>query len=338
MSELLLERVWCAPLKNVSLRLGAGLSVIVGAESDGATELVELCAGVREPRRGRVTLDGARPSASAACRRGIASLLPEEARDVGGDVRGWLAELGALIGFELGAALAWCGVAAERSLSTLSGAERRELALAIALAHPRPSLVVLHEPLAAGAPELRERILGRLVELARECPVLIGTASIADARRVGGATYLLDRGLLDEKAGGAWPGSLTPGLGACLAIEADAPRGLVAALAQHPDVRELSYDERRGGRVLVRGADLGGLALAVARAAVSAGVDIRLLRAQAEDLGAARAAAAGASDADAYRAARSRARSATSATPLLTGTDRSPPAPSAPAEPPERAP
>jgi ABC-type thiamine transport system ATPase subunit len=335
MSELALERVWCAPLKNVSLRVAAGLRVIVGAESDGIGELVELCAGVRQPRRGRLTLDGVRPSSSADCRRGIASLLPDEAGGTRGDLRGWLAELAPLIGVELPSVLEWCGVEAARAVATLSGAERREVALAIALAHPRPSLVVLHEPLAACGAVRRERVVARLAELATVCPVLIGVASITDARRVGGVTYLLDRGLLDEKPGGAWPGSLTPGLTICVAVEADAPRGLVAALAQHPDVHELSYEERRGGRVLVRGADLEALVLAIARAAVSADVDIRLLRSHAEDLAAARAAASATTEAAAYRAARTRGRPATTSTPRQPVADASA---AKPGEPPERAP
>jgi ABC-type thiamine transport system ATPase subunit len=342
MSELVLERVWAATLKNVSLRASTGLSVIIGAESDGSGVLVELCAGVREPRRGRIVVGSARPSASGECRRSIASLLPDEVGGQRGDVRGWLAELAPRIGFELGAVLAWSDVDPARALSTLNGAERRELALGIALAHPRPSLLVLHEPLGACAAARRERLLTRLIELASVCPVLIATASVADARRIGGATYLLDRGLLDARPDAGWPGILTPELAACLEVEADAPRGLVAALAQQPDVRELSYDERRGGRVLVRGGSLEELALASARAAVSASVDIRLLRAHTEDLGAARAAASAATDAAVQRMARARGRAAASATPRLSVPDPAHPSPqpsgSASDEPPERTP
>lgn len=335
MSELLLERVWSAPLKDVSLRSSRGLSVVVGAESDGSGELVSLCAGTRAPRRGQLTLGGLRPSSSPACRRGIASLLADE--PVGGDgaVRDWLLELVPLLGIELPAVLAGSSVEPDRALASLSGAERRELALAVALAHPEPALVVLHEPLTACAASQRESLLARLAELGKDRPVLITTASIATARRLGGTTYLLDRGLCSEKPGGAWPGGMTPGVDAWLAVEADGPRRLVSALAQHPDVQELRYDERRGGRVLLRGPDLERLAVAVARAAVNAEVDIRLLRAPAQDLSAARGAASGALDAaDAYRAARARVRTATSATPHLPAAD----AARAPAEPPERSP
>jgi hypothetical protein len=115
--------------------------------------------------------------------------------------------------------------------------------------------------------------------------------------------------LLDAKAG-TWPGSLTPGLPVWLTVEADAPRALLAALAEHPDVLELRYDETGAGRVLLRGSDLERLATAIGRAAVATGVEVRSLRPASEDLDAARAAATGMNEAAgvAYRAARARGR------------------------------
>ena len=76
----------------------------------------------------------------------------------------------------------------------------------------------------------------------------------------------------------------------------------MSALAQHPDVRELAYAESGAGRVRVRGVELEKLAEAVARAALSARVEIRSLRACDEDLDVGRAAATGLAHA-AYRAA-----------------------------------
>ncbi len=340
MIELRLERVWSAPLKDVSLSSSGGVSVIVGAESDGTGELVELCAGVRAPRRGRVLVAGEPPSASPRARRGIASLLANEELPPVGDVRRWLHELSTLVGFAPPAVLERCSVGPERDVSSLSSAERRELACCVALAHPQPTLVALHEPLTACDPARREWMTSRITALGAACTVVVTCASIADARRLGGSVYLLDRGLLDAKPAGSWPGSLAPGLDVWLAVEADAPRGLLAALADHPDVLELRYDETRGGRILLRGPDLERLATAVARAALTTGADIRLLRAAAEDLDAARAAATGMNEASgaAYRAARARrvsppeARSAavhapaTSATPAANTEPPDPPA------------
>jgi energy-coupling factor transporter ATP-binding protein EcfA2 len=308
LSKLVLEGLWGAYLKDVSLRLDPGLSVVIGDESDGTAELVEACAGVRVLRRGRLRLDGLEPGTSPACRRRIASLLADERDAPCGDVRAWLRAPAEALGVSAQALLEGCSVRPERALVSLSAAEWRELACAVALAHPDPALVVLHEPLAAGAPGDSTRLLGRIAELARRSVVLITTGSLDAARALAPATtYLLDRGLCSEAPLGAWPGASTPGLETRLWVEADAPRALVAALAQQPDVTEIEYDERSAGRVLLRGPDLERLATAVARAAVSAGVDVRLLRAQAEDLDALRGAATGVAHA-AYRAAQSGAR------------------------------
>jgi ABC-2 type transport system ATP-binding protein len=319
-SELVFEHVWADPLKDVSLRASGGLHVLLGDEADGCGALVELCAGVRAPRRGRVALDGELPIASPRCRRRIASLLPVEPPIAGaGDVRRWLADLAPLRGGSPEAVLERCSVAADRPLRSLAGAERRELACWLALAQDDAALVVLHDPFSACGAGQRGRLLERIAELGRAAIVLVTTPSIADARSLGGSFQRLDRGLLGptlEGAGahGAWHGVA----GASLTLEADAPRALVAALANEPDVHELRYDEP-SGRVLLGADDLGRLASAVARAIVSSGVDIRSLRAGADDLDALRAAASAMNDAAgaAYRAARARGRTATTATPVL---------------------
>jgi ABC-type thiamine transport system ATPase subunit len=305
-TTLSLAGVWCDPLKGVSLELAAGSVVILGDASDGSAALVELCAGVRAPRRGRVRLGTAAPSASPELRRNIASLLADETSPAAGDVRGWVNALSALSGLSVEAALDGLRFPLERPLRSLSNAERRELACAVALAHPTPALLVLHDPLSACAPGAKQALLQRLAERARSCPVLVTTPSLEDARQLGGSTYFLDRGLLSEVPRGAWPGALTPGLDVWLCVEAQEPRALVSALAREPEVHELDYDERRGGLLQLRGSDLEQLCRAVARAAVSARVEVRSLRARAEDLTSARAAATGMAHA-AYVAGRARA-------------------------------
>jgi ABC-2 type transport system ATP-binding protein len=309
LSALVLEHVWSGRLKDVSLRLGAGIHVVIGAESDGTSELVALCAGVREPRRGRVRLDGLEPSSSPACRRRVASLLADEGDLPVGDVRGWLRGTASL-GVSEAAVLEACRVPADRALASLSAAEWRELACAVALTHPDPALVALHEPLAACPAGDAERVLERLAGLAQQSVVLITTSSLAAARYLTpSTTHLLDRGLCSAAPAGAWPGSVSPGLDTRVWVEADTPRALVAALARHADVTEIEFDERSAGRICLRGPDLERLASAVAQAAVSAGVEVRLLQARAEDLDVLRGAETGRAHA-AYRAAQSRARGA----------------------------
>ncbi|HWO07983.1 MAG TPA: hypothetical protein VNN80_00845, partial [Polyangiaceae bacterium] len=139
MSHLRLGRVWSGRLADVNLELDPGVHVIIGAEEDGSGELIELCAGVRTARRGAVEVDGLSPNASPACRRTIASLLPSE--DWGespGSLHGWLAELGARLGFAPEALLERARLEAGRRLASLSGGERRKLACFIALARQSP--------------------------------------------------------------------------------------------------------------------------------------------------------------------------------------------------------
>ena len=304
MSELTLQSVWSPPLKNLSASFGPGMHVLLGAEADGTADVIELCAGVRLPRRGRVALDGEVPGGSPSARRQIASLLPNESWTLAGSISSWLEELSQLRGSRaLEAARRFCPeLEPGRSLASLSGVERRELALAAALGEPTPKLVALHEPLAAARGGAVARVLERLQALALEVPVLVATRSVADARRCGGRLLVLERGVLVRGPSDAWPSAMTPGLRVELWVECDAPRRLLAQLATSPEVEQASFDGRAGGRIELRGNDLERLALAVTRAALAAGVELRQLRAATPDLETVHGASAGLAHA-AYRAA-----------------------------------
>jgi len=305
-------RVSSPRLRNLSGSFGPGVHVLLGAESDGTADVIELCAGVRLPRRGSLKLDGATPGANPQLRRRIASLLADESWPSEGDVQRWIGQLGELHGFDARAATRrFCPeLGLERRLGTLSGPERRELALAAALAQPEPQLVALHEPLAAAAATSGEAVLERIRELGERAPVLLATRSIDDARRLGGQLLVLERGVLARAAQHAWPSEVTPGLRAELSLECDAPRRLLAELSASPEVERASFDARQPTRVLVSGNDLERLALAVCRAALSARVELRQLRAASPDLAAVHGASAGLAQA-AYRAAQGARRGGT---------------------------
>jgi ABC-type multidrug transport system ATPase subunit len=308
-SLLELRGLWSPPLKNLSATFGAGVHVVLGGEGDGSAELIELCAGVRRPRRGSILLDGAAPSDSPDARRRIGSLLPLEDWQTAGDVRRWAGEIGALHGFDLSAALqqSWPDLALGREVGTLSSATRRELSLAAALALPEPQLVALHEPLGSSA-AARERVLARIVVLAEHCPVVITTSSVADARRLGGQLSVLERGVLVRSPESPWPDAVTPGLRVELWVETDAPRRLLAELATTEDVEGVQFDAQLGDRLRLAGSDLERLSVAVARAAERAQVQLHSLGIEAPDLHAVHGASAGLAEA-AYRAAQSSRRS-----------------------------
>ncbi|HEU4577851.1 MAG TPA: hypothetical protein VFS67_06335 [Polyangiaceae bacterium] len=307
MSQLQLVRVGSPRLKSFSGSFGPGLHVLLGGEADGTAELIELCAGVRLPQRGSLSLDGVSPGSSPEARRRIASLLADEGWPGEGDVQHWIGHLGALRGFDgLAATQRYCpDLVLDRPLAQLSGSQRRELALAAALAQPEPRLVALHEPLAAAAPSTGASVVERIQELAAHAPVLLTTRSVADARHFTGQLLVLERGILARESPDAWPSAVTPGSSVELSIECAEPRRLVAELAQSPEVERVAFDARRATRVQVGGSDLERLALAVTRAALAARVELRQLRAAAPDLEVVHGASAGLARA-AYQAAQAR--------------------------------
>jgi len=311
-SQLDLERVSSPRLRSLTASFGPGIHVLLGAESDGTADVIELCAGVRLPQRGQLKLDGHAPGSSPHTRRRIASLLAVEGWAAEGDVQHWIGQLGALHGFDATAATRrFCpDLGLGRALHSLSGPQRRELSLAAALAQPEPQLVALHEPLAAAAASAGTAVLERIRELGARAPVLLATRSVADARRLGGTLRVLERGVLVREARDAWPDAVTPGLPAELTVECDEPRRLLAELALVPAVERVSFDQRQPSVVRVWGSDLERLALAVSRAALAARVELRLLRASTPDLEAVHGASAGLAQA-AYRAAQSARRGGT---------------------------
>jgi ABC-type multidrug transport system ATPase subunit len=312
MSRLTFERVSLPPLGNLSLSLEHGVHVVLGHEQDGSARLIELAAGVASPASGHVLCDGRAPDATPELRRQSASLLLDEPALGRGTIGEFLDTLEALRGAAPGEALQRLGYepARERGLETLDAGERRALALAAALAHPAPRIVALHEPLEAARSLPLERVLERLQELAAGAVILIATRSSADARRLGGTLYLLERGTLVRSPAHAWPAELTPGSRPRFAVDCDSPRALLAELAGEPVLDALEYDaERAPRRVLVQGRDVEALALTLMSAVQRAGVTLESMRLVTSDLELVHSASAGLARA-AYEAAYGTAQSA----------------------------
>jgi len=287
MSRLTLERVTAPPLGNLSLSLDLGVHVVLGHEQDGTARLIELAAGVATPASGSVLYDGSEPAAAPELRSQIASLLHDEPPLGHGTIGALLTTLDALRGPAQAETLQRIGYepARERGLETLDAGERRALALAAALSHPAPKIVALHEPLEAAHGLPLERVLERLQELAAGAVVLITTRSSADARRLGGTLYILERGAIVRSPAHAWPAELTPGSRPRFAVDCDAPRALLAELAREPSLDALQYDaEHAPRRVLVQGHDVEALALTLMNASQRAGVTIESLRLVTDDL------------------------------------------------------
>ncbi len=187
-------------LRDCTISVPAGkISALVGPNGAGKTTLLKLLAGLSRPTRGTATVLGHTP----------------------GQDRGFLAEIGFLaqdvplwrrfsaadhiqIGARLNprwdadaavARLRGVGVDLDRPVATLSGGERAQVALSLALAK-RPLLLLLDEPVAALDPLARRHFMAALVEAVADgdLTVVISSHLIGDLERICDHLVLLAAG------------------------------------------------------------------------------------------------------------------------------------------------
>ncbi len=184
---------------------------------------------------------------------------------------------------------------ADRKLSSLSLRELRALDLVLVSSTIEPLALVLTEPGADMAP-LDRQVLRLILwtAAANGACVIVTTASMSDAIELAGTIHIFERGRVVRSVPVDETGALLPGRGLELRVEVDLPRLLVAALADEPGVIGIDWDEQRHRSLLsVRGADLDRLTLALARAAVASGANVRSIAPVAPQLDEVRAAASG---------------------------------------------
>jgi molybdate transport system ATP-binding protein len=166
---------------------GEGITVLFGPSGSGKTTLLSLLAGLRQPDRGTIKLDGADIAKLAPHRRGIglvfqdARLFPHLTvrRNIAYASRrappGGLQVEEAARFFDIGGLL-------ERPVGNLSGGEKGRVALARALAS-RPDFLLLDEPFAALDGIRRRAFIAALLDMHRvhHLPMLVVTHNIDDA-------------------------------------------------------------------------------------------------------------------------------------------------------------
>jgi ABC-type multidrug transport system ATPase subunit len=181
-------RQWA--LRDCSLELPAGrVGALVGPNGAGKTTLLQLAVGLAAPSAGSVAVFGAAP------RQQQPRVLPRVgfvAQDQPLYHRFSVAEM-LTVGRLLNARwderavrtrLARLGIPLEKRVGALSGGQRAQVALALALGK-RPDLLLLDEPVASLDPLARREFLQALLEAAQTgVTVLLSSHIIADLERI----------------------------------------------------------------------------------------------------------------------------------------------------------
>jgi ABC-2 type transport system ATP-binding protein len=187
------RRTWA--LRDCTLTVPGGhIVALVGPNGAGKTTLLTMAVGLTRPTRGTVTVLGGEPAGSPDALDRIAFVAQDAplyrnlpvadmlhvARNLN---RRWDAR-------HAEDRLARLGIPPRQRVGELSGGEKSQLALTIALAR-RPSLLVLDEPLSSLDPVAREDFLASVVDAAAAdgISVVLSSHVLAELERV--ATYLI---------------------------------------------------------------------------------------------------------------------------------------------------
>ncbi|MCO5995945.1 ABC transporter ATP-binding protein [Actinoallomurus rhizosphaericola] len=181
-------RTWA--LRDCSLAIPAGHVVgLVGPNGAGKTTLLSLAAGLATPTTGEVRVAGGRLAGSAAALDAVAFVAQEAALYRNLPVADMLR-----VGRSLNrrwddeparARLAELGIPLAKKVGALSGGQRSQVALTLALAK-RPELLILDEPLAALDPMARHDFMAALMAAVAEDGVSVVFSShvVAELERV----------------------------------------------------------------------------------------------------------------------------------------------------------
>ena len=178
-------------LQGCTLEIPRGtVTALVGPNGAGKTTLLRLAVGLTRPSAGSVRVFGLDPHEQAAEALPRVGFLAQEHPLYGG----FSIEEMLRVGRELNpgwddeaahARIAELGLPLEKKVRTLSGGQRAQVALTIALAK-RPELLLLDEPVASLDPLARREFMQSILEAVaeRELTVVLSSHILADLERV----------------------------------------------------------------------------------------------------------------------------------------------------------
>jgi ABC-2 type transport system ATP-binding protein len=189
-------------LRECNLQVPAGhLAALVGPNGAGKTTFMQLAVGLTLPTSGSVSVLGGQPAGSPAALDGVAFVAQDapvyrnlSAQDMihltrnlnrGFDHRYATARLGEL------------GIPPGKKSGKLSGGQRAQLALTLALAR-RPQLLILDEPLAMLDPLARQDFMATVMTAMADdgVSVLLSSHALAELERVADYLVLMSGGQL----------------------------------------------------------------------------------------------------------------------------------------------
>jgi len=187
-------------LRECTLAIPAGhVAALVGPNGAGKTTLLNLAVGLAEPTAGSVTVLGGRPAGSPAALDGIAFVAqdtPLYKNLSAADMMHLTRNLNRRFDQPYAESrLAELGIPRKRKAGKLSGGQRAQLALTLALAR-RPRLLVLDEPVAMLDPVARHDFMATVLTAAADdgVSVLLSSHVLAELERVADYLILLSRG------------------------------------------------------------------------------------------------------------------------------------------------
>ena len=187
-------------LRECSLAIPAGhVAALVGPNGAGKTTLLNLAVGLASPSAGGVTVLGGRPPGSPAALDGIAFVAqdtPVYRNLSAADMLHLTANLNRRFDQPYARArLDQLGIPPNRRAGKLSGGQRAQLALTLALAR-RPRLLVLDEPVAMLDPVARHDFMASVLTAMADdgVSVVLSSHVLAELERVADYLILLSRG------------------------------------------------------------------------------------------------------------------------------------------------
>jgi len=192
-------RQWA--LRDCTLRIPAGrVAGLVGPNGSGKTTLLHLAIGLLEPTTGSIEVFGSSPRREP---KKVLTRVGFVAQDHP-LYRGFRVEEMLELGRHLNSTwdddiarrrLARLGIEMSKKCGALSGGQRAQVALCLALAK-RPQLLMLDEPVSSLDPLARREFLQELMSAVADsgCTVLLSSHSLADVERVCDYLVILSRG------------------------------------------------------------------------------------------------------------------------------------------------